>query len=107
MERITPRLAVGRKATELAAERERQQAKAAAQQQPQTVGQRIRAQVKDMVEAFLPTSSRKRDTEGYARASIVLSKHVYGGTVSPKVIAKRRARNKMARRTRQAQRRHG
>lgn len=32
-------------------------------------------------------------------------KHVYAGTVTPKVIAGRRARNKQARRTRQAQRR--
>lgn len=72
----------------------------------------IREQVKALVQGFTgpaPVAERNRqayvDAIATSRNHLGQVRHVYGGTVDPRTVAHRRARNRMARKTRQAQRR--
>lgn len=75
----------------------------------------VRRQVKDLVQSMVgPKPVAERNRQGMVQAYASRTNHLgqyqpfYTGTVDPKTIAHRRARNKMARKTRQAQRRaHG
>lgn len=72
----------------------------------------IRQQVKDMTSAFLGgTPTPERNRQAYVDAMATKRnhqghlQHVYPGTVDPKTVAHRRARNKMARQSRRINRR--
>lgn len=74
---------------------------------------KIRSTIREAVESARPATAEERRKrlafEALTRASITGSpwngpKHVYAGTVRPNVKARRRARNKMARQSRRANR---
>ena len=76
--------------------------------------ERVQQPIHDMLTRFLrsaetPAQAKARhNAEQATEMALALNrtgKHVYAGTVRPNVIAKRRAHNKAARHTRQAQRR--
>ena len=69
-----------------------------------TVRARIRSQVASLMRLNLPKPTGERNREGYVRAMYARREPVYAGTVSPKVVARRRARNRMARASRRANR---
>lgn len=79
-------------------------AEQAAKDQRDPIRARVRAQVRSIVEGIHPKPVAERNREGYITAMIAKGEPVYAGTANPKAVAKRRARNRMARQSRRANR---